>query len=217
MPILDKDRIILDQITTLISRSDPSLARRVSNSMAISLLQQLVAITIIILNLFFKSCQDYLHIQQNHHDHYLGQVLGPVLGGLNLQATGRTLPHDEDPEVVHNKPGCCTYCKIKHTRSELYLRARRVLPHFSQRQRWVLLSWSFWWSSYWSSSSAAALFQSSNLQIWCTPYWYVMSWWWRVHVLDLERAGAPRSQRGDAPDDQEQGNQVHDTSVWWWW
>ena len=135
MPILDKDRIILDQITTLISRSDPSLARRVSNSMAMSLLQQLVAIKTIILNLFFKSCQDYLHIQQNHHDHYLGQVLGPVLGGLNLQATGRTLPHDEDPEVVHNKPGCCTYCKIKHIRSELYLRARQVLPHFFQLQR----------------------------------------------------------------------------------
>ena len=37
-----------------------------------------------------------------------------------------------------------------------------------------------------------------------------MSWWWWLHVLDLERAGAPRSQRGDAPDDQEQGNQVHD-------
>ena len=51
MPILDKVRIILDQITILISRSDPSLARRVSNSMAMSLLQQLVAITIIIFNI----------------------------------------------------------------------------------------------------------------------------------------------------------------------
>ena len=142
MPILDKDRIILDQITTLISRSDPSLARRVSNSMAMSLLQQLVAIKTIILNLFFKSCQDYLHIQQNHHDHYLGQVLGPVLGGLNLQATGRTLPHDEDPEVFNSKTvvyiaqiNIKIYISPKPTRSELYLRALRVLPHFSQCQR----------------------------------------------------------------------------------
>ena len=157
---------------------------------------------------------------------HLGQVLGPVLGGLNLQATGRTLPHDEDPEVFNSKTvvyiaqiNIKIYISPKPTRSELYLRALRVLPHFSQLQRWVLLSWSFWWSSYWSSSSSPASFQSSNLQIWCTPYWYVMSWWWRVHVLDLERAGAPRSQRGDAPDDQEQGNQVHDMCLvfWWWW
>ena len=140
MPILDKVRIILDKITILISRSDPSLARRVSNSMAMSLLQQLVAITIIIFNndnnkikivaIFFSFFNE-----QNHHDHHLGQVLGPVLGGLNLQATGRTLPHDEDPEVVHNKPGCCIHCKIKHIRSELYLRVRQVLPHFFQLQR----------------------------------------------------------------------------------
>ena len=137
MPILDKVGIILDKITTLISRSDPSLARRVSNSMAMSLLQQLVAIKTMMFNIVQDSCHILCHYdeQNHHHGHHLGQVLGPVLGGLNLQATGRTLPHDEDPEVVNNKPGCCIHCKIKHIRSELYLRARRVLPHFSQLQR----------------------------------------------------------------------------------
>ena len=115
MPILDKVRIILDQITTLISRSDPSLARRVSNSMAMSLLQQLVAIKTMMFNIVQDSCHILCHYdeQNHHHGHHLGQVLGPVLGGLNLQATGRTLPHDEDPEVVHNKAGCCIHCKIK--------------------------------------------------------------------------------------------------------
>ena len=208
MPILDKVRIILDQITILISRSDPSLARRVSNSMAMSLLQQLVAIK----TMMFKIVQDSCHIlchydeQNHHHGHHLGQVLGPVLGGLNLQATGRTLPHDEDPEVVHNKPGCCIHCKIKHIRSELYLRVRRVLPHFSQLQRWFLL--------YYLDHSVDHHIDHHHQH----HFNHQTSWWWWVHVLDLERAGAPRSQRGDAPDDQEQGNQVHDMClVFWWW
>ena len=145
--------------------------------------------------------------EQNHHDHHLGQVLGPVLGGLNLQATGRTLPHDEDLEVVNNKLGCCIHCKIKHIRSELYLRVRRVLPHFSQLQRWFLL--------YYLDHSVDHHIDHHHQH----HFNHQTSWWWWVHVLDLERAGAPRSQRGDAPDDQEQGNQVHDMCLvfWWWW
>ena len=39
-------------VTTLITRSDPSLGRRVSNSMAMSLLQQLVIVNVIIILIF---------------------------------------------------------------------------------------------------------------------------------------------------------------------
>ena len=56
--IINNNVIILNGVsitiilTTLMARSDPSLGRRVSNSMAMSLLQQLVIVNVIIILIF---------------------------------------------------------------------------------------------------------------------------------------------------------------------